>query len=36
MMTLGVAVARRGWLEPPDLLNTMDLNDLMNGCHKTR
>jgi DNA polymerase (family 10) len=36
MMSLGVAVARRGWLEPPDLLNTMDLDDLMNWCHRNR
>lgn len=36
MMSLGVAVARRGWIEPPDLLNTMDLSDLMNWCRKKR
>ena len=36
MMSLGVAVARRGWLEPPDLLNTMDLSELMTWCHKTK
>ena len=36
MMSLGVAVARRGWLEPPDLLNTMDLRDLLTWCDKTR
>jgi len=36
MMSLGIAVARRGWLEPPDLLNTMDLDDLMNWCHRNR
>jgi len=36
MMSLGVAVARRGWLEPPDLLNTMDLRDLLTWCDKTK
>ena len=36
MMTLGVAVARRGWIEPPDLLNTMDLSDVLKWCDKTR
>jgi DNA polymerase (family 10) len=36
MMSLGVAVARRGWLEPPDLLNTMDLDGLMNWCRRNR
>ena len=30
MMSLGVAVAKRGWLEPPDVLNPHPLKALMN------
>jgi len=29
MITLGVAVARRGWLETPDLLNTVSLKEIL-------
>jgi len=36
MMSLGVSVARRGWLEPSNLLNTMDLKDLLKWCQRTR
>jgi len=35
MMSLGVAVAKRGWIEPPDLLNTMHLKDLLKWCRRT-
>lgn len=34
MMSLGVAVARRGWLENKDLLNTLSLKELLKWCHK--
>jgi DNA polymerase (family 10) len=34
MMSLGVAVARRGWLEPPDILNTMPLKEILKWCHR--
>jgi hypothetical protein len=35
MMSLGVAVAKRGWIEPPDLLNTMHLKDLLKWWRRT-
>ncbi len=35
MMTLGVAVARRGWLETHDVLNTMSLKEILKWRHKT-
>ncbi|MCX8117792.1 MAG: DNA polymerase/3'-5' exonuclease PolX [Desulfobacterota bacterium] len=34
MMSLGVAVARRGWLERRDVLNTLPLKDLLRWCRK--
>ena len=34
MMTLGVAVARRGWLETKDVLNSLSLKELLKWCHK--
>ncbi len=34
MISLGVAVARRGWLEPPDLLNTLSLKEILKWCHR--
>jgi DNA polymerase (family 10) len=34
MMSLGVAVARRGWLETKDVLNTLSLKELLKWCHK--
>ena len=36
MMTLGAAVARRGWLETGDVLNTMPLKTILEWCHKNR
>ncbi len=36
MMSLGVAVAKRGWLEPPDMLNTLPLKALMNWSQRTQ
>jgi len=36
MMSLGVAVARRGWLETNDVLNTMSLKEILKWCHRTR
>jgi DNA polymerase (family 10) len=36
MMSLGVAVARRGWLETKDVLNTLSLKEILKWCHKTR
>jgi len=36
MMSLGVAVARRGWLEAKDVLNTMSLKEILKWCHRTR
>jgi DNA polymerase (family 10) len=36
MMSLGVAVARRGWLETKDVLNTFSLKEILKWCHKTR
>jgi DNA polymerase (family 10) len=36
MMSLGVAVARRGWLETKDVLNTLSLKEMLKWCHQTR
>jgi DNA polymerase (family 10) len=34
MISLGVAVARRGWLESKDLLNTLSLKEILRWCHR--
>jgi DNA polymerase (family 10) len=34
MISLGVAVARRGWLETPDLLNTFSLKEILKWCRR--
>ncbi len=34
MISLGVGVARRGWLESPDLLNTLPLKEILKWCHR--
>ena len=36
MMTLGVAVAKRGWLEKKDVLNTLSLREILKWCHHTK
>jgi len=36
MMELGVGIARRGWLEPQDVINTYSLDKLMAFCRKKR
>jgi len=36
MMSLGVAVAKRGWLEAKDVLNTLSLKEILKWCHRTR
>jgi DNA polymerase (family 10) len=36
MMSLGVAVARRGWLETPDLLNTLPLKGILKWSQAQR
>ena len=36
MISLGIAVAKRGWLESPDLLNTLSLRSFWNGAARTR
>jgi DNA polymerase (family 10) len=36
MMSLGVAVARRGWLETNDVLNTLSLKEILKWCYQTR
>jgi DNA polymerase (family 10) len=36
MMSLGVAVARRGWLETKDILNTLSLKEILKWCHSNR
>ncbi len=36
MMSLGVAVARRGWLESRDLLNTLSLHELLKWSQRSR
>ncbi len=33
MVSLGVAVARRGWLETKDVLNTLSLKEILKWCH---
>ena len=35
MMSLGVAVAKRGWLEKKDVLNTLSLKEILKWCHHT-
>jgi len=34
MISLGVGVARRGWLESPDLLNTLPLKGILKWCRR--
>jgi DNA polymerase (family 10) len=34
MISLGVAVARRGWLETTDVLNTLSLKEILRWCHR--
>jgi DNA polymerase (family 10) len=34
MITLGVGVARRGWLESQDLLNTLSLKEILKWCRR--
>ena len=36
MISLGVAVARRGWLETANVLNTLPLKGILKWCHLTR
>jgi DNA polymerase (family 10) len=36
MISLGVAVARRGWLESQNILNTLPLKEILKWCHKSR
>ncbi len=36
MMSLGVSVARRGWLETKDVLNTLSLKEILKWCHRTK
>jgi DNA polymerase (family X) len=36
MMSLGVAVAKRGWLEKKDVLNTLSLKEIMKWCHRAK
>ena len=33
MISLGVAVARRGWLETKDIINTLSLKEMLKWCH---
>jgi DNA polymerase (family X) len=33
MISLGVAVAKRGWLESKDVLNTLSLKEILKWCH---
>jgi DNA polymerase (family X) len=33
MISLGVAVAKRGWLEAKDVLNTLSLKEILKWCH---
>jgi len=35
MISLGVAVARRGWLESKDVLNTLSLKEILKWCHRS-
>jgi DNA polymerase (family 10) len=34
MISLGVAVARRGWLEPKDIINTLSLKEILTWCKR--
>ncbi len=34
VMSLGIAVARRGWLETQDVLNALSLKEFLKWCHK--
>jgi DNA polymerase (family 10) len=34
MISLGVAVARRGWLETPNVLNTLSLKEILKWCRR--
>ena len=34
MISLGVAVARRGWLETMNILNTLPLKGILKWCHQ--
>jgi DNA polymerase (family 10) len=36
MMSLGVAVAKRGWLEKTDVLNTLSLKEILEWRHRDR
>jgi len=36
MISLGVAVARRGWLESKDVLNTLTLKEILKWCRSRR
>jgi len=36
MMSLGIAVARRGWLEKKDVLNTLSLKEILKWCRSNR
>jgi DNA polymerase (family 10) len=36
MISLGVAVARRGWLEAKDILNTLPLKEILKWCQRKR
>ena len=36
MMSLGIAVARRGWLETRDVLNTLSLKEILKWCRRTK
>src|SRR4030043_527012 len=36
MISLGVAVAKRGWLEAKDVLNTLSLKEILKWCHQSR
>jgi DNA polymerase (family 10) len=36
MISLGVAVARRGWLETKDVLNTLSLKEILKWCHSRK
>jgi len=36
MISLGVAVARRGWLETKDVLNTLSLKEILKWCRQVK
>jgi DNA polymerase (family 10) len=36
MISLGVAVAKRGWLETKDVLNTLSLKEILKWCHREK